>query len=334
VEYQYFVVDPGWSEERWIASAQVVPGNAAIVHHAIVFVRPPDGSDFRGVGWLAAYVPGQRTVRLPAGRARKVPAGSRLVFQMHYTPNGKVQQDLTRIGIQFADRQEVTHEVFTVMGIDQDFEIPPHAENHLVAGEVRSFPRQGELLSVSPHMHLRGKSFRLSAERAGANEVLLDVPRYDFNWQHEYTFAEPMALASIDHLRFQVAFDNSPQNPVNPDPSQHVTWGDQTWEEMAVAFFNVSEPLQSDTPSVVEAPSSTSASDASESAESVEQRKRVGRFVTEFFQKLDKDHDGLVQYDETPLAVQRFSFVEFDRDGNQLLTREEVEQVARERLNR
>src|SRR5918999_5991095 len=113
VDYQYFVVDPHWTEDRWVSAAQVIPGNAAVVHHAIVFVRPPDGAESHGIGWLGAYVPGQRTVQLPPGHARRVPAGSRLVFQMHYTPNGQPTPDRTRVGIWFADPDEVTHQVFT-----------------------------------------------------------------------------------------------------------------------------------------------------------------------------------------------------------------------------
>ena len=163
VEYQYFVVDPGFTEDRWVTAAQVIPGNPAIVHHSIVFIRPPDGARFRGVGWLGAYVPGQRTFLLPPGRARFVPAGSKLVFQQHYTPNGQAQEDLTRVGLLFGDAAEITHEVFTLVGIDQEFEIPPYAPAFTVDGQVRWFPPRGELLAIMPHMHLRGKSFRFWA---------------------------------------------------------------------------------------------------------------------------------------------------------------------------
>ncbi len=338
VEYQYFVVDPHWTEDRWISAAQVVPGNASVVHHAIVFVRPPDDGDFRGVGWLSAYVPGQRAAVLPPGYARKVPAGSKLVFQMHYTPNGKSQDDITRIGLLFADAKSVTHEVFTVMGIDQDFEIPPGANPHLVHGQVRSFPPRGEVLSIVPHMHLRGKSFELAAKRASGAEVLLQVPRYDFNWQHEYLFAEPLKLADVESLDFTVGFDNSAENPVNPDPTQRVTWGDQTWEEMAVVFLSVAEPCDE-----AATDASTTGSPrlplmkrterlATDDVSKSDEGDRAQVFVSEFFKRLDKDGDGQVLWKEAPLAVRRFSFDEFDANRDERISREEVEQVAAERF--
>lgn len=336
VEYQYFVVDPHWAEDRWISAAQVVPGNAAVVHHAIVFVRPPDDGDFRGVGWLSAYVPGQRAAVLPPGHARKVPAGAKLVFQMHYTPNGKAQEDVTRIGLQFVDPSSVTHEVFTVMGIDQDFEIPPRANPHLVNGQVHGYPASGRLLSVAPHMHLRGKSFELTATKQGGAEILLQVPHYDFNWQHEYLFAEPINLSDIESLKFTVGFDNSPQNPVNPDPTQRVTWGDQTWEEMAVVFLSVAEPMrgtgsEGQDPNGQNRPRRLLSSDTSQTAN---QQDRIEEFVRDFFRRLDKDGNGEVLWKETPLAVRRFSFSEFDANGDQRISREEVQQVAVERFGR
>ena len=118
VEYQYFVVDPGFKEDKWITGAQVLPGNRSVVHHAIVFIRPPDGSKFNGIGWLTAYVPGQRINMLPPGRGRRVPAGSKLVFQMHYTPTGSVEEDVSKLGILFGKDEEITHEVYTLVGIE------------------------------------------------------------------------------------------------------------------------------------------------------------------------------------------------------------------------
>jgi hypothetical protein len=107
IEYQYFVVDPRLDEDKWVVASQINPGNRAVVHHCIVFIRPPDGTPFRGVGWLTGCVPGQRRVTLPPGRARRIPAGSKLVFQMHYTPTGTEQEDLTEMGLVFAKDEEV-----------------------------------------------------------------------------------------------------------------------------------------------------------------------------------------------------------------------------------
>jgi hypothetical protein len=226
VEYQYFVVDSGFTEDQWIQGAEVIPGNRSVVHHAIVFVRPPDGEEVRGVSWLTAYVPGQRVAAYREGMARRVPAGSKFVFQMHYTPNGRETPDQTKVGIKLADPNTITHEVFTLAAIDQEFEIPPRAGHFPVEISPSSLPDSGQLLAVAPHMHLRGKAFRLTSKWNDDREtILLDVPAYDFNWQHAYTFAEPIDLAKIASLDGTVWFDNSANNLVNPDPSEYVSLG-------------------------------------------------------------------------------------------------------------
>ena len=212
------------------------------MHHAIVFVRPPDGESFTGIGWLTAYVPGQRATQFPPGFARRIPAGSKFVFQMHYTPNGKAQFDQTKIGLNFIDEASVTHEVFTLAGIDQEFEIPPNVAEHAVDASVSWLPKEGMLLAAMPHMHLRGKSFQVRTRSGDSESIQLDVPHYDFNWQHTYEWSEPIPLRDIDRLSFTATFDNSVANPFNPNPNEYVMWGDQTWEEMAVAFFEVARP--------------------------------------------------------------------------------------------
>ncbi len=324
VEYQYFVVDPKFTEDKWVTGAQIIPGNRSVVHHAIVFIRPPDGSEFRGIGWLTAYVPGQRLVEMPPGHARRIPAGSRLVFQMHYTVNGSVQEDTTKVGITFGDRDDVTSEVITLIGIDQEFEIPPNAANHEVSGKIRGLPKNGRVLGVAPHMHVRGKEFRLFSDRDGSSETLLQVPNYDFNWQHSYVFAKPLELEGIEQLRFKATFDNSSGNPFNPDPSQWVTWGDQTWEEMAVVFLEVAEPL--DRPKSAEAPVVVQVPDSSP-----EREARIRKFVDDFFAQVDSNGDGVVAKAEAPLAM-RGSFYRFDRNGDNIATKDEVRQLAESRI--
>lgn len=345
VEYQYFVIDPGFTEEKWVKAAQVIPGNRSVVHHAIVFIRPPDDQPFRGVGWLTAYVPGQRMIPMPPGHARRVPAGSRFVFQMHYTTNGAEQEDLSKVGIIFADPKEVTDEVITLIGIDQEFEIPPHAENHEVRGKVRWMPENGKLLAVAPHMHVRGKSFELEAEKADGSETLLKVPRYDFNWQHSYVLSSPLPLADIKNLNFVASFDNSEKNPFNPDPTQWVNWGDQTWEEMAVVFLEVSDPL---TPKADGAGENLQAranrrgknnSDVSDPGEVETPDQRTARidasvkdFVNEFFDRLDKNNDGVLMRSEAPIAL-RTRFWQYDHNNDQAADRTELEAVARRKFD-
>ncbi|QDV16320.1 Thiol-disulfide oxidoreductase ResA [Gimesia panareensis] len=329
VEYQYFVVDPGFKEDKWVTGAQVLPGNRSVVHHAIVFIRPPDGADFRGIGWLTAYVPGQRINMLPPGRARKVPAGSKLVFQMHYTPNGSVEEDISKVGLMFGKDEEITHEVFTLIGIDQEFEIPPHASDFPVSAKVRRIPPHAELLAIAPHMHLRGKSFRLFTKQDKKKEILLDVPNYDFNWQHIYELSKPMSLDKVDGLEFTVKFDNSKENPFNPDPNEYVTWGDQTWEEMAIAFFEVAEPRKHKAEKKTQPEKKLSKAEQ-QKKQAEEQKKRDAELkqkkeeqIEAFFKRFDKNGDGRVDLEEVPLATQRYGRIR-DRNDDGVIQRDEL----------
>jgi peroxiredoxin len=265
VEYKHFVVDPGLKEDVWIQAAQILPGNRSVVHHTIVFVKPPNEQDEVGRGWLAAYVPGQRPLPYPPGYARKIPAGSSFIFQMHYTPNGTPQEDLTRLGLFFVDPQTVTHQVDTLIALEQNFEIPPHDPHFSVSGSLDPVPQQGELLGLSPHMHYRGKSVQLTAVTSNPDQpprVILDVPRYDFNWQHVYAFAQPLPLAGIKQINFVTAFDNSAANPANPNPNASVTWGDQSWEEMAIVYFDVAWQISPIDPTPVDTESPDGATTA------------------------------------------------------------------------
>ncbi len=325
VEYQYFVVNPGWTEDRWVSAAQVIPGAATVVHHAIVFVRPPDGANAPGIGWLGAYVPGQRAVTLPPGHARRVPAGSKLIFQMHYTPTGRETADATKLGVWFRDSSEVTHEVFTRVALNHEFEIPPDAEDHPVEIRLANFAQQSRLLGVMPHMHLRGKSFLLTARHGSERETLLSVPQYDFNWQHWYQFESPLALDDLDALEMTVRFDNSSGNPTNPAPDAYVTWGDQTWEEMAVAFFDVAHPR--DVPLVI-----ARASGDEHPEDPAARQRRIQQSADEFLKRMDRNGDGVVTRDEAPTAFRRFGFRKMDTNRDDRLDRSEIEAAAAQRL--
>lgn len=327
VEYQYFVIDPGFTEDRWVTAAEVVPGNRAVVHHGIAFVRPPDGIRLDGLGWLSAYVPGQRMPPPEPHRARRIPAGSKIVFQMHYTPTGKVEQDLSKIGLTFANADEVKEELLTIVGINQAIEIMPRQGDVEVDGETDHVPVGGRLLAMSPHMHLRGKAFQVQISRKGKEAVLLDVPHYDFNWQHTYLLEEPIELDSIDWLTFTATYDNSTKNPFNPDPEEFVTWGDQTWEEMAIVFYEVARPVDLKNwrrigtdgrrPSLTV--TSQSNSPDRESADTQLQKQ-----IDQFFKDLDRNGDGVVVYDEVDRAVQLRLFRRIDRNGDRSIDRQEV----------
>jgi len=248
VEYQHFLVDPGWDEDKWITAIEARPGNPAVVHHILIFVRTPDGrdNDFAGDNeFIGAYAPGFREVPLENGLARFVPAGSKFVVQLHYTPNGSPQQDLSHIGVVFADQQEVKKEVIVSSAMNAVFQIPPEAHNHAVQSRY-VFKRDAHLLSLMPHMHLRGKDFQYEAVYPdGKREIVLSVPNYDFGWQTSYRLAEPKLMPRGTILQCSAHFDNSSDNLNNPDPSITVGWGDQTWEEMMIGFFEAA-PVEQD----------------------------------------------------------------------------------------
>jgi peroxiredoxin len=328
VDYQYFVVDPGLKEDCWVVGAEVIPGNRSVVHHSIVFVRPPDGEASPGSGWLAAYVPGQRPLPYPTGHGRRIPAGSKFVFQQHYTPNGREQTDTTRIGLLFAPAETIEHEIFTLMAVNQEFEIPPHAENHPVNGKVPFLPPAAKLLSFSPHMHYRGKSFRLVGHKGDQAEVLLDVPRYDFNWQHNYELKSPRPLGDFERIEFEARFDNSAANPANPDPNQTVSWGDQTWEEMAVVFFDATQPRGTGG----SARPGRNAATTDEPEYSAAEQAAADAFIDDFFRRFDPRGTGQIPRDQLPQAIRRF--VRLDENNDGFVTREELQPLARERFLR
>ena len=329
VEYQYFVVDPGFTEDVWVKGVAVDPGNRSVVHHAIVFLRPPDGSDFNGFGLLGGYVPGQKSLQLPTGYAQRIAAGTLLAFQLHYTPTGRPEEDLTRIGLILADPAEVTHEVYTVGGIEQDFEIPPGASEYTVSGQMRGIPKEGKLLAINPHMHLRGRAVRLFADQASGSETLLSVPHYDFNWQHNYAFADPLNLSDVEQVRFEMTYDNSKGNPFNPDPSEYVTWGDQTWEEMAVVFATVAQPK-----GARETEGASELSEEEMAAREAARNARAEDFADDYLATLDRDGDAAVSRDEAPEAVKMFSFRQLDIDQDGFVRRDELVRHRLEGLSR
>ncbi|MEO0530449.1 MAG: redoxin domain-containing protein, partial [Planctomycetota bacterium] len=163
IDYQYFAVDPGFTEDKWVQAADIVPGDRSVVHHVIVFISPPAEKARRGLGWLTAFVPGQSSMVLPEGQGRLIPAGSKLVFQMHYTPTGVEKQDLTKMGLVFVDADSVTEEVVTLEAVNPKFEIPPGDPNYEVTATRTGFPVGAKLIGMAPHMHYRGKSFRMTA---------------------------------------------------------------------------------------------------------------------------------------------------------------------------
>jgi peroxiredoxin len=246
LRYQHFRVETGFTSDKWVELAEVMPGNRAVVHHVLVHCRSArgrGGNSLAGQGFLVAYVPGLRPIAYPKGMAKRIPAGSSLTFQIHYVPNGSVQNDITRIGLWFADPTKVTHEVTTIAAVNPLFVIPAGDDNYAVEATSNRFPGGAQLLTLMPHMHLRGKSFFYEAIFSnGKRQTLLDVPKYDFNWQTSYREEQPLKLPSGTRIHAIAHFDNSEANLNNPNPKAPVTWGDQTYEEMMIGYFDMAVP--------------------------------------------------------------------------------------------
>jgi peroxiredoxin len=299
LEYQRFRVDPKFTEDKWVKAVQLLPGNHRVVHHILAFAIPK-GKRMRDIGggidgFLAGYVPGLVAQPYPDGMAKRIPKGSTLLFEVHYTPIGSPQTDLSKIGIVFADENEITHEVVTTSGLNQDFIIPPNTATHPVKAQSHRPIGGSLLLGMMPHMHLRGKSFRYTARYPeDEKEILLDVPRYDFNWQMSYRLTEPKPLPEGTTIRLEAAFDNSKNNLHNPDPNDSVRWGDQTFEEMMIGYFDIAIPIEDeirryDFPQLIEA------------------QGLMNRF--------DKNRDGKIVKNELPKPI-RNRFAKYDHDEN------------------
>ncbi len=269
IDYTYVILPANFKEDKWVQASEVRPGNRAVVHHAVAWVRTPGSQWLRdyptGVPFLpkpragsakrtsdgdrtlegsihderiANYAPGRPAWIFQPGHAMLIRAGSDVVFQLHYTTNGKAARDRSKIGFRFAP-QAPGKRVFNFGIGNADFVIPPGAPAHAVHG-AETLMHDIELLSFNPHMHLRGKAMEYRAVHPnGKSEVLMRVPRYDFRWQHMYELAQPKLIPKGTRLEVTALFDNSPNNPDNPDPKAAVRWGDQSWEEMMVGFVNL-----------------------------------------------------------------------------------------------
>ena len=271
IDYHYLVIPTGFDEDRWVSAAEVRPGNREIVHHVIAFMRPReskwlegaqpgkvfapkpskekqtkkrDGNEYRE--FLVGYAPGMEAASWTRGDFAKIlPAGADIVLQLHYTSNGKEAWDRSRIGLRFRDGPP-RKRALTMSATNFRFVIPPGVPAHPVKSRW-VLNREVELIGLLPHMHLRGKDFRFDLRYPdGRNEVLLYVPNYDFEWQFFYYLQQPKTLPAGTVIDCLAHFDNSPNNPDNPDPAAEVRWGDQSWEEMMIGFFEIAVDADQD----------------------------------------------------------------------------------------
>lgn len=247
--YQFLTVETDFTEDRWVRGYEILPTDASVVHHVIVQVHPK-GSKVRNrgegtEGYWAAYVPGNTHHLWPEGYAKKLPAGAIVSFQIHYTPNGRATQDQLRLGLHFST-EEPRHIVHTAAVANLRLNIPPGAPKHVESKE-QAVPFDMNVMAFMAHMHLRGKAFKFEVTRPdGSQEVLLDIPRYDFNWQLRYDYARSHFLPRGSRFRITAVFDNSEANPANPDPSKTVRWGAQTFDEMMIGYIEYSTPNKRD----------------------------------------------------------------------------------------
>lgn len=235
IDYRYAYVKTDFPEDRWIQKAELRPTGNEVAHHSIVFQEGPDDEN-RGA-WITGWAPGVPPSIFPEGTGKLLPAGGWLAFQLHYTTMGRPATDRTELALVFADetpeRRVYTRQVGTTR-----FEIPAGASNHEVVAELE-FREHGEILSLLPHMHYRGKAFRYELIHPdGTEEILLDVPAYEFDWQLAYEAAEPIQTRPGMVLRGRAWYDNSEANPRNPDPTVAVGYGEQSFEEMMFGFFD------------------------------------------------------------------------------------------------
>jgi hypothetical protein len=266
VDYQYIVLPTKFTEDKWVQMAETRPTDHSVVHHMVIFIRAPESKWLReaqpgvpfvpaergdknlenigggGSDILTIYTPGMVPDAFKSNQGKLIKAGSDLVLQVHYTPNGKPTQDQTKIGLVFS-KTEPTERIRSVASSNTSFVIPPEDPNYEVVGKVK-FRNETKLISFFPHMHLRGKDFEFKATYpTGETSVLLRVPNYNFNWQLAYRPVEPLILPAGTQIECTAHFDNSPNNPANPDPKASVKFGEQSWEEMAIGFMDIAIPV-------------------------------------------------------------------------------------------
>jgi hypothetical protein len=256
VVYKYFYLKTNFDTDKWISEIEIHPTAPRVVHHVLVYLEKPGhidngdpsrkpGDPLPAVGVddvFATTAPGLSVLKFPEGTAKKLPKGAWLKFQVHFQPNGTEQIEQTQIALKFADDANNTEgklkAVRTDYAYNDRFEIPPEAANHEISAKYE-FRSPGTLLMLFPHMHLRGKAWQVKlVTKEGAETLLLDVPKYNFAWQHFYRLKEPIHVEPGMKLLATGWYDNSADNPANPDHTATVHWGDQTFEEMMIGFFD------------------------------------------------------------------------------------------------
>ncbi|MEZ6034355.1 MAG: redoxin family protein [Planctomycetaceae bacterium] len=315
--YQFVKAETTLEQDTWIQGYEILPTDRSVVHHVLVNVHEKGSGRVRdreeGVGgYWAAYVPGNAGQLYPQGFAKLLPAGATVSFQIHYTPNGEATQDQLKMGLIFAD-SDPQYVVTTIPLADVDLNIPPQAENH-VETITRPVPADINVMAFMAHMHVRGKAFKFELiSPDGTTETLLDIPRYDFNWQIRYGYREPRTLPKGSRVKVTGIFDNSQNNPANPDPTETVHWGEQTHEEMLIGYIETYAPLGAPRPTMMSHADAGGRlftlldANGDEALEKDEAMKAIDRVpalknsplaVDILFNRIDEDQDGKLSLEE------------------------------------
>jgi hypothetical protein len=261
IEYKYVIVPTGFTEDKYIQFAEARPSDRAHSHHMAIFIRPPGskwmegyptGEVFEPINakeggkgqkeFFVTFAPGTLPERMQPGQAKLISAGSDIVFQLHYTANGKPGSDRPKLGLIFS-KEPPTVRVRTVYASLNDFEIPAGNSNFQIQATYK-LDRDATMINLFPHMHVRGKSFEYQIiYPTGETETVLTVPRYNFNWQLTYDLQSPRVLPKGTVVQATASYDNSAANPMNPDPTVTVHQGEQSWDEMLTGFFDIAYPM-------------------------------------------------------------------------------------------
>jgi mono/diheme cytochrome c family protein len=262
--YRCFVVPTGFDADTWLKAVQIVPGNRQVVHHVIIYIdtkgeaakldakdEEPGYDCYGGPGiplnvdgMLGGWVPGMRASRTPEGVGLRLPKGASLVIQMHYFPAGKQHSDQTKVGLYFAkESDKISRRMVFLPLVNTTFKIPAGNADYEVSASFPVLPGlQGQIHTIVPHMHLLGKRIQVTRTNSftRANDSLILIDDWDFNWQGFFNTTEPVKLNVLDQLKVSCRFDNSEKNPRNPsNPLKVVGWGEGTEDEMCIAFLGL-----------------------------------------------------------------------------------------------
>jgi hypothetical protein len=310
VEYQRPVVENPLTEPRWMRASTVKVGSREAVHHVLTGLleeMPKSGlsNESRWGASVGGYAVGAESYISRENVGTYIPTGGAIGLQMHYTPFGKPVTDKSQIGLYFYDEPPEMVQRNNVI-LDVSIKIPPKEGRHEESAYLE-FPRDAVLYYAFPHAHYRGQSSTLAIRYPdGTEEMLLSLPKYDFNWQRSYEFVEPLDIPAGSKLIARYTFDNSAANPANPDPAKEITWGDQSFEEMlytALSYRWKDETRENPKPHYDELLAAGRGfgmldDNIDGRLERHELRGGPGKQIAANFDRMDRDGDGTLSWEE------------------------------------